>query len=47
VSDPESKAALGLDERSRIFVINTETATDTARYEAIVGSTPDAVAGSA
>jgi diaminopropionate ammonia-lyase len=47
VSDPESKAALGLDERSRIFVINTETVTDTARYEAIVGSTPDAVAGSA
>ena len=34
---------LGLDSSSRIFVINTEGATDQARYEAIVGRSPSDV----
>jgi diaminopropionate ammonia-lyase len=35
-----ARQALGLDASSRIFVINTEGATDRARYEAIVGRSP-------
>ena len=40
VRDPEAREALRLDTRSRVFVINTEGATDQARYEAIVGRKP-------
>ncbi|WP_033048092.1 diaminopropionate ammonia-lyase [Sinorhizobium meliloti] len=40
MKDPEKRAALGLDANSRIFVINTEGATDQARYEEIVGRAP-------
>ncbi|MBZ9653172.1 diaminopropionate ammonia-lyase [Phyllobacterium lublinensis] len=34
------KSSLGLDSTSRIFLINTEGATDQARYEALVGLAP-------
>ncbi|CDN51767.1 Diaminopropionate ammonia-lyase, possible pseudogene [Neorhizobium galegae bv. orientalis] len=44
VADPAIKMALHLDSSSRIFVINTEGATDPGKYEQIVGSTPKAVA---
>ncbi|MFC7398488.1 diaminopropionate ammonia-lyase [Chelatococcus sp. GCM10030263] len=40
MKDPQIRDALGLDPQSRIFVINTEGATDQARYEAIVGLKP-------
>ncbi|PSS61907.1 diaminopropionate ammonia-lyase [Ensifer sp. NM-2] len=40
---PRERAALQLDASSRIFVINTEGATDKARYEAIVGFAPKRV----
>lgn len=40
MKDSEKRAALGLDANSRIFVINTEGATDQARYEEIVGRAP-------
>jgi diaminopropionate ammonia-lyase len=43
-ADPEIRAALGLNEASRVFVINTEGATDPERYEELVGMRPDAVA---
>lgn len=43
VADLESCHALGLDANSRIFVINTEGATDKARYEVIVGAAPERV----
>lgn len=42
----EARAKLGLDASSRVFVINTEGATDRARYEAIVGRSPAEVLGS-
>ncbi len=35
--DPELRQALGLDERSRVLVFNTEGATDPELYERIVG----------
>lgn len=41
--DPESNAALQLGPGSRVLLINTEGATDPARYEEIVGQTPDSV----
>lgn len=41
VEDPEMRARLGIDAQSRIFLINTEGATDKGRYEAIVGSAPE------
>jgi diaminopropionate ammonia-lyase len=44
VADPEIRAALHLDETSRVFVINTEGATDPERYTELVGIRPDAVA---
>ncbi len=44
VSDPAIKAALRIDERSRIFLVNTEGATDPGKYEEIVGLAPAAVA---
>jgi diaminopropionate ammonia-lyase len=40
VGDPATKAALQLGPQSRILVINTEGATDPARYEEIVGESP-------
>ena len=36
--DPELRDAIGLDERSRVLVFNTEGATDPELYERIVGS---------
>lgn len=41
--DPEIKVALGIDAESRIFVINTEGATDAALYERLVGQAPEEV----
>ncbi|HTN98402.1 MAG TPA: diaminopropionate ammonia-lyase, partial [Nordella sp.] len=41
--DQEARAALKLDTNSRVLVINTETATDPASYEAIVGLSPEIV----
>lgn len=41
--DTEARAALKLDKDSRVLVINTETATDPASYEAIVGSSPERI----
>ena len=41
--DSEIRAALGLSEGSRVLVINTEGATDPARYTELVGLSPDAV----
>ncbi|WP_018900037.1 diaminopropionate ammonia-lyase [Rhizobium sp. 2MFCol3.1] len=43
LSDPGAKAALGLDETARVFVINTEGATDPQRYEELVGIAPGKV----
>lgn len=47
MKDSEKRAALGLDANSRIFVINTEGATDQARYEEIVGRAPAQVRAAA
>ncbi|QIG49054.1 diaminopropionate ammonia-lyase [Nordella sp. HKS 07] len=41
--DQVASAALKLDKDSRVLVINTETATDPASYEAIVGLSPTTV----
>lgn len=41
LEDPEARSALRLDARSRVFLINTEGATDKARYSKIVGRTPE------
>ncbi|MFC1458122.1 diaminopropionate ammonia-lyase [Microvirga arabica] len=46
VADPEIRAALDLNEASRVFIINTEGATDPERYEELVGMRPDAVTNS-
>ena len=43
VGDPDARAALGLDGSSRVFVINTEGATDPGKYEALVGLSPEEV----
>jgi diaminopropionate ammonia-lyase len=45
VSVPAIKAALRIDERARIFLVNTEGATDPGKYQALVGLTPAAVIG--
>lgn len=37
VSDPATRAALGIDGTSRIFVVNTEGATDPERWTALMG----------
>ncbi|PLU19415.1 diaminopropionate ammonia-lyase [Sinorhizobium medicae] len=37
-ADPEMRAALRIDGRSRIFLVNTEGATDPGKYEEIVGA---------
>lgn len=44
MQDPEARRALGLGPSSRVFVVNTEGATDPARYEELVGKSPAAVA---
>lgn len=44
MADPGIRAALGLNKASRIFVINTEGATDPERYAELVGMHPNAVA---
>ena len=44
VGDPSMKRALSIDDRSRIFLVNTEGATDPGKYEQIVGLSPKAVA---
>ncbi|MCV9997236.1 diaminopropionate ammonia-lyase [Pararhizobium sp. YC-54] len=41
--DPAIKAALGLDEGARVFLINTEGATDPEKYRELVGATPQEV----
>jgi diaminopropionate ammonia-lyase len=43
-ADPNTRTALHLDEASRVFVINTEGATDPERYAELVGMRADAVA---
>jgi diaminopropionate ammonia-lyase len=40
-ADPEIRTALHLDEASRVFVINTEGATDPQLYAELVGMRPD------
>jgi diaminopropionate ammonia-lyase len=42
-ADPEIRATLDLNEASRVFVINTEGATDPERYAELVGMRPYAV----
>lgn len=44
VGNPEIQQALSLDRHSRIFLVNTEGATDPGKYEEIVGLSPAAVA---
>lgn len=44
VADPAIKAALSIDNRSLIFVVNTEGATDPGKYQEITGLSPAAVA---
>jgi diaminopropionate ammonia-lyase len=41
MADPAMRRQLGLDESSRVFVINTEGATDPERYRALVGAQPE------
>jgi len=43
---PEARAALRLDDRSRVLLVNTEGATDPARYAELVGLSPDEVSKS-
>ena len=43
-ASPDTRAALRLTGASRVFVINTEGATDPERYAALVGIRPDGVA---
>lgn len=45
--DPAARDALRLDARSRVFLINTEGATDPARYAELVGLPPEQVAAGA
>jgi diaminopropionate ammonia-lyase len=42
--DPQARAALKLDGRSRVLLVNTEGATDPARYAELVGLEPENVA---
>lgn len=44
VADPAIQSSLGIDGSSRIFVVNTEGATDPAKYEEIVGRAAEVVA---
>ncbi len=43
--DADMRRSLGIDAASRIFVINTEGATDPEQYQRIVGRSPEAVLG--
>jgi diaminopropionate ammonia-lyase len=43
-ADTRIRSALGLDETSRVFLINTEGATDPGRYAELVGLRPAEVA---
>ncbi|TXI01785.1 MAG: diaminopropionate ammonia-lyase [Rhizobium sp.] len=43
VADPAIRSALSIDESARIFLVNTEGATDPIKYEEIVGLSPAAV----
>ncbi|TPL23441.1 diaminopropionate ammonia-lyase [Mesorhizobium sp. B2-4-9] len=43
MSSEKDRATLGLDAHARVFVINTEGATDQGRYQAIVGRAPQQV----
>lgn len=43
-ADPAIRNALGLDRSSRVFLVNTEGATDPARFEELVGVPPEVVA---
>ncbi|RWX17880.1 diaminopropionate ammonia-lyase [Rhizobium hidalgonense] len=47
VGNPEIKKALSLHGQSRIFLVNTEGATDPGKYREIVGLSPAAVAAKA
>lgn len=40
-ADDDARRSVGLDENSRVLVINTEGATDPASFEAIVGAPAD------
>jgi diaminopropionate ammonia-lyase len=42
-ADTQARLELGLDETSRVFLINTEGATDPERYAELVGLRPDEV----
>ncbi len=42
-ADPRARDALGLNQASRVLVINTEGATDADRYRQLTGLAPDAV----
>ncbi len=44
IGDPAIRQALSLDGHSRIFLVNTEGATDPGKYEEMVGLSPAAVA---
>jgi len=46
LADAASRKAFGLDAQARVFLINTEGATDQARYREIVGADPAAIAAS-
>ncbi|MDX3809476.1 MAG: diaminopropionate ammonia-lyase, partial [Bosea sp. (in: a-proteobacteria)] len=41
---PQTRAALKLDRSSKVFLVNTEGATDPARYAELVGLSPAEVA---
>ena len=41
--DMDMRAALGLDARSRVLVVNSEGATDPGRYAELVGVAPEEV----
>lgn len=43
-ANPDVRARLGLDAASRVFVVNTEGATDPERYQELVGMSPADVA---
>jgi len=43
-ADPETRSRIGLGPDARVFLINTEGATDPALYETLVGLTPHQVA---
>lgn len=44
-ADNELRTKIGLDAQSRVFLINTEGATDPVLYEKFVGATPAKIAG--